>query len=495
MALPININELLTGETVEWDRIEFKKGWNPLAVIHTVTAFANDMNNWGGGYLFIGVEEKDGLPILPPIGLDARELDVIQKEILKMGYKISPNYFPVCQPYIKDGKHILVLWCPGGDNRPYQAPSALVKNAEKKFYIRRNSSTKQASAEEKNILQEIAQKIPFDDRINHHASIEDLSFVLIREHLETVKSDLRKELANISIQDLAKQMQLIAGVPEDLRPKNVALLLFNENPTRFFRGAYTDFVSYQDISGKNFTEKQFNGPIQHQLLNVLDFIENNVIIENVVKHSNTAQAERFYNFPFDAVEEAIANAYYHRSYEHQNPVEISIYPDKIQILSFPGPLPPITVEMLKQRKIVSRDYRNRRIGDFFKELKLTEGRATGFPTIYDSMEENGSPRPVFETDVNFNYFLCTLPIHPHFLPYHIDNREKRILEFCVSPQKRKDILKEIGYQNHASYFTRYIEPLIKHGFLDYTLPDKLTSPKQRYKTTSKGIEVLKDKKV
>lgn len=114
MALPININELLTGETVEWDRIEFKKGWNPLAVIHTVTAFANDMNNWGGGYLFIGVEEKDGLPILPPIGLDARELDVIQKEILKMGYKISPNYFPVCQPYIKDGKHILVLWCPGG---------------------------------------------------------------------------------------------------------------------------------------------------------------------------------------------------------------------------------------------------------------------------------------------------------------------------------------------------------------------------------------------
>ncbi|WP_185096056.1 hypothetical protein [Kaistella palustris] len=29
MALPINIENLLTGETVEWDRIEFKKGWNP----------------------------------------------------------------------------------------------------------------------------------------------------------------------------------------------------------------------------------------------------------------------------------------------------------------------------------------------------------------------------------------------------------------------------------------------------------------------------------
>ena len=29
MALPININELITGKTVEWERIEFKKGWNP----------------------------------------------------------------------------------------------------------------------------------------------------------------------------------------------------------------------------------------------------------------------------------------------------------------------------------------------------------------------------------------------------------------------------------------------------------------------------------
>lgn len=32
MALPVNINELINGRTVEWERIEFKKGWNPVAV-------------------------------------------------------------------------------------------------------------------------------------------------------------------------------------------------------------------------------------------------------------------------------------------------------------------------------------------------------------------------------------------------------------------------------------------------------------------------------
>ena len=69
MALPININELLTGTTVEWERLEFKEGWNPLDVVQSICAFANDINNWGGGYIIIGIREKNGSPIRPPVGL------------------------------------------------------------------------------------------------------------------------------------------------------------------------------------------------------------------------------------------------------------------------------------------------------------------------------------------------------------------------------------------------------------------------------------------
>lgn len=70
MSLPVNIHELITGKTVESERIEFKKGWNPLEVIQSVCAFANDINNWGGGYIVLGIEEKNGIPILPPYGLE-----------------------------------------------------------------------------------------------------------------------------------------------------------------------------------------------------------------------------------------------------------------------------------------------------------------------------------------------------------------------------------------------------------------------------------------
>ncbi|MBA7534825.1 hypothetical protein ES705_27075 [subsurface metagenome] len=53
MALPINIDKLLHGHTVEWDRIELKKGWNPEDIIHSLCAYANDINNWDGGYIVI----------------------------------------------------------------------------------------------------------------------------------------------------------------------------------------------------------------------------------------------------------------------------------------------------------------------------------------------------------------------------------------------------------------------------------------------------------
>ena len=52
------------------------------------------------------------------------------------------------------------------------------------------------------------------------------------------------------------------------------------------------------------------------------------------------------------------------------------------------------------------------LGDFLKELHLTEGRCTGVPKIHKAMEANGSPPAIFETDDECHYFLTILPIHP-----------------------------------------------------------------------------------
>ena len=45
MALPINIEDLLNKRKIEGNRIEFKKGWNPADIYHSICAFANDFDN------------------------------------------------------------------------------------------------------------------------------------------------------------------------------------------------------------------------------------------------------------------------------------------------------------------------------------------------------------------------------------------------------------------------------------------------------------------
>lgn len=125
----IHLDHLLNGKAVEWERLELKSGWNPLDVLHTVCAFANDFHNLGGGYIVVGVSERDGRPVLPAAGLDASKLNAIQKEILNLGHQaIQPQYHPIVIPETLNGRHVIVIWTPGGPTRPYKAKLGLGKD-------------------------------------------------------------------------------------------------------------------------------------------------------------------------------------------------------------------------------------------------------------------------------------------------------------------------------------------------------------------------------
>ena len=69
---------------------------------------------------------------------------------------------------------------------------------------------------------------------------------------------------------------------------------------------------------------------------------------------------------------------------------------------------------LKKFTIRSRFYRNRRIGEFLKELDLAEGRNTGIGKIVRAMRENGSPDPQFYNPETRSFMTVILPIHEAF---------------------------------------------------------------------------------
>lgn len=489
MALPINIKKLINQEVVESERIEFKENWNPEEILHSICAFANDINNWGGGYIIIGIAEKNGVPVLPPKGLKQNQIDSIQRKLLELERKISPNYTPIVSPEIFMGKHILVIYVPGGDARPYKAPKDW--NNDKAYWVRKGSSTVVANTQDEGRLLELANKIPFDDRINHNSTIENLSLPLIQGFLKEVGSELYPDSGSLPFYDLCRKLNIVRGSVEDIKPVNVGLLLFSESPEKYFRGCITEIITYKDDVGDTFDESKLTGAIHVQLRNVLSYLKSNVIKEKVVKVAGKPESIRSFNYPYEAIEEAVANAFYHRSYEDQRSIEVNIRLDRLEIVSYPGPLPPLNKAELKKDRVIARDYRNRRIGDFLKELRLTEGRGTGFPKIRKSMKTNGSPEPVFETDDSLSYFITILPINQHFKELKLTKNELNILEYCSEPKSKKEILDFLGLSNKHENAQRHIKPLLETGFLEYQFPNIPNTPKQKYLLTPKALEYLK----
>lgn len=416
MGIPISIKTLLEGNVVEHARIEFKETWNPAASLKTICAFANDIDNWGGGYIVIGAHEEDGRRTL--VGVPTEKIDGYLKDMLNKCKLIRPDYMPIVDVATYQGKHFIVIWAPGGSVRPYSSPKSMARDSkERVFYIRKMASTIAPSEEELRELYNLSNNVPFDDRPNHSASLDDMSVTLIKEYLNEIGSSLYETADTMSFDDLCLSMNIAAGPAEYIKPKNVGLLFFSPDPARFFPCTQIDVVEFPDgLGGERIIESTFTGPLHHQLREALRYLRNSVIKEQVVKHPDRAEADRFFNYPYAALEEGLSNAVYHKGYDVREPIEVRVLPDRIEILSHPGADRSISIEGLRTYRAISRRYRNRRVGDFLKELHLTEGRNTGMAKMLRAMRQNGSPDPVFETDAERLYFLTTLPIHPGFAP-------------------------------------------------------------------------------
>jgi len=503
-GIPIALDDLLQGHSIEWERLEFKAGWNPLEVLHTICAFANDFNNLGGGYLILGIEQdKDGRPKLPPSGIPIEKVDGIQKGLLELGFSaIQPAYHPLTHPTQVTGKTILVIWAPGGQSRPYRAMKSLSKTSKEwKYYIRKQSSTIVARGNDERELLGLVANVPFDDRMNSTSKIQDLSLSLMIDFLGEVGSEMADHAVHAPLEIVGRQMNIIDGPSEFPLPKNVGLMFFHEHPQKFFPQTQIDVVWFPEGSGGDrIEEKSFTGPLARMTREALSYIERNYLKQTIIKRPNRAEADRVWNFPYPAVEEALVNAVYHRSYEIREPIEVRITPEELLVLSFPGPDRSIRMKDLQAGKAVSRRYRNRRIGEFLKELNLAEGRCTGIPKIIRATKENGSAPPIFETDDEHTYFLVRLSANPETLGTEkntslptVTDIEFLILKACADkPKGTSEILSMLGYQSRTGSYKKAINNLIENiKALEYTIPDTPRSKHQKYYCTDRGHAIIR----
>ena len=430
MEIHFNIEKFLSNRLIEGDRLEFKRGWNPNSIYRSICAFANDFDNIGGGYILIGVDEENGIAKRPVTGLNVEELDKIQREMIGFNNLIKPFYAPKLYIEEVDGKPIIILWVPGGNSRPYEVPENITANVKRYYYyIRRYSNTVNPSKEEREELISLANQIPFDDRANTTATLNDISILLIREHLVKAKSKLVDTIEKIERKELFESLDLLSGPIELLFPKNIALLMFSHQPEKFFPRSHIEWVEFpQGVQNPEFFERpKISGAIQQQVEQALNYFKTYLLKEKITKIHGQAESIRVWNYPYMAIEEAVVNAVYHKNYLIREPIEIRILPEKIEIINYGGPDRSVKIEDLNKGIIRSRRYRNSRIGDFFKEIDLCEAKGTGIPTIIQQMRNNNSPKPTFETDDDRSFFIVTLPINELFL----NDQEHDVIESVV----------------------------------------------------------------
>lgn len=112
----IDLKELASREN---EQVEWKENVADVEdAVATITAFANDLANLGGGYVVCGAKEtRDaaGFPAIERIGLDAKRLAAVEGEVLdRCRKRVDPQLAPLVEelPAEREDRRILVFIVP-----------------------------------------------------------------------------------------------------------------------------------------------------------------------------------------------------------------------------------------------------------------------------------------------------------------------------------------------------------------------------------------------
>ncbi|HOQ36531.1 MAG TPA: putative DNA binding domain-containing protein [Acetivibrio sp.] len=265
-----------------------------------VIAMANSRG--GRGYILFGIEDKTKRIIgINPADFSEEQIQQIIYNRCDPPIPISVDFFNI------EGKTVGALTVYRSSNKPHQ----MIQNGA--FYVRRGSTTGVARRSEiANLLQENGL-MTYETVILKNVGLEELDYDLIKDYLGTlnVYSDNPSELI-LEALGIIGEMEEGAGY----HPTIGGMLLFGKNPYLFLPHVYIKVDYKNDV-------RLFYGNILKMLDDVSAYMRSIIKIEN---------------YPFNALEEVIANALVHRDYlDVSKGITITVTQKNIEI-SNPGAL-------------------------------------------------------------------------------------------------------------------------------------------------------------
>lgn len=350
-------------------------------LVKDLVCFANS----DGGHLVIGVTKDRSV-------LGVSDTDQLLLKVDDVAFQsCSPPVTVVSEIVRLDGKDVVVLNIPKGDQRPYSTN-------EGHYYIRSGTRCRRASREELLRLFQAARSLFYDEQPLPRLDLADLDLDAVSRYLDdTNQPDLDDDLAR-----LLRAWRMYDGS----HPTAGGVVVFGRRPqaalesSRVVVGALAD----NDIGDDFIDRKDLYGP----LLSVIAQIETFLRLYLRTGHEIVGfEKEKREEIPMAALREAVVNALVHRDYTIPGPIRVFVLSDRVEVRS-PG-RPPNSVDAEAMRAGVHVT-RNPHIYSRVAAAELATRAGTGIRRITPLLKDtNGTSLGIAISDAEV---ALTLPRGP-----------------------------------------------------------------------------------
>jgi len=396
-------------------KIEFKE--SPNNIDKELAAFANS----SGGKIFLGITDDEEIK-----GVN------VSNKLKSQIQDIANNCDPSVKVIIEEFENILNIKVREGDDKPYKCTSG--------FYARVGPNSQKLSRDEIIEFFKSEGKIRFDEltepKFNYPKDF-DKSKLLGFLELAGLSKSMKPESVLINLNAAEKQ-------EVKLYFNNSGVLFFAKDPQRFVPWSVFTVVLFKDKSGVDVIDrKEITGSLFEIVDKVMDFIK--LYAKVAYRFTGMPQREEIYEYPFEAVREAVINSVMHKDYfEHGHNNILKFFPDRIQIENI----------WVKPRNFVFGKTvfrRNQLIADLFSRIHFGEKIGSGIGRMRIVCDEQNCPYP--EVDYTDTHFYLNFKPSREYLKMSEIEKPNVELEYELNERQKKaiDFLKENGKITNSNY--------------------------------------------
>jgi len=360
------IEQIKKGES---ETVEFKENFDKES-IETAVAFANTK----GGIIFIGVSDKGKIN-----GVETGE-KTVNSWTNQITQSTNPRVIPDIEISNIDGKNVIII-------RIKEFPIKPV-SVKGRCFRRVGTSNRVMTPQEIASMHLNSTDMSWDTFPARDATFDDIDPEKIKRYVRRANEAGRRKIReNESPRQVLEKLRLL----KEGRPVWATVLLFGKNSKQFLTQAKIHCGRFRKQS-IIIDDRMIEGTLIEQIEEAMDFIHKNISVRFVT--TGKPRRDQIWEYPLEALREAVINAVCHRDYTLPSNIEIRIYDDELIVWS-PGGLPVgITLEDLY--KPHSSALRNKGIAEVFYDLELIEQWGSGIDKMRTACTQAGLPEPHFE---------------------------------------------------------------------------------------------------